>query len=105
MTPDIEIALDRYHRRGWKIIIIPESLPWPEHSFLIAAKHPDSIDFNVDLTIAASEKQAINIALAVTSHNKYQAAKRLGISKGTLYRKMDRYEIGPMRLAPVLIGE
>jgi two-component system, NtrC family, response regulator AtoC len=42
-------------------------------------------------TVEAAERQAIRTALAASSGNRREAAKRLGVSLRTLFYKMDRY--------------
>ncbi|MCX7834547.1 MAG: sigma-54 dependent transcriptional regulator [bacterium] len=47
--------------------------------------------YPVDQTIKGQEKQAIQAALQNTNGNRREAAKRLGISERTLYRKLKEY--------------
>ncbi len=45
------------------------------------------------LSLKKLEKKAIKEALKVTRGNIKRAAEMLGISRGTLYRKLDKYNI------------
>jgi DNA-binding NtrC family response regulator len=46
------------------------------------------------ISISEGEKQAISAALASTNGERVEAARRLGIGRTTLYRKMKQYGIG-----------
>ena len=48
---------------------------------------------SVNLSIEAKEKELIIIALQQFKHNRKQAAKELGISERTLYRKIKQYHL------------
>jgi len=78
---------------GWQLAIWAKDLPLDSNSFLILARHPRLKTLNFDLTLASSEKNAITAALALCDNNMSKAAKRLGIAKGTLYRKVKQYGI------------
>jgi DNA-binding NtrC family response regulator len=51
---------------------------------------------NVKKEIAGVEKLNISHALAVTKGNVFEAAKLLGMTKSTLYRKIKKYDIPPV---------
>lgn len=46
------------------------------------------------------EKQAIENAIKKNKGNLTEAAKTLGIQRGTLYRKIKEHSIDPMKLRP-----
>jgi PAS domain S-box-containing protein len=52
--------------------------------------HPLSVDLSPE-----DEAEAIREALSQASGNKTEAARRLGMSRRTIYRKMQKYAIGP----------
>ncbi len=100
----IEAALNGMNRHGWRILILAGDLPVGSNSFVIAAKHPRSLECDADLSLATSEKRHIAITLALMEHNVSGAARRLGIGKATLYRKIRRYGIAARNSAQALIA-
>ena len=49
--------------------------------------------YGPELTLAQVEKQHIMQALAHSNQNKAQAAQLLGITKQSLYRRLEKYEL------------
>ncbi len=58
---------------------------------------------DINLTLADGEKQAITVALILTDNNIMKTAKRLGISRASLYRKIKEYEIRIRK--PIVTGD
>ncbi|MEW9668661.1 sigma-54 interaction domain-containing protein [Ammoniphilus sp. 3BR4] len=56
-------------------------------------EHPLSPDLSLQETLEMAEKEAIADALHEARGNKLAAAKRLGISKSSLYAKLEKYEL------------
>src|SRR5437660_2192954 len=72
-------------------VIVPESLP--PHLFEV---HPARLDDEPelpDLTLRAAEREQILRALQASGGKRVEAARRLGLSRRTLYRKLARYGI------------
>lgn len=84
--------------------IEPEDLGLTTRS---AAAHPDS--FSLESLRAKADQQAISASLAMSNQNISEAARLLKISRVSLYRLMDRYEIRPPQAiastAPYRTGE
>jgi len=100
---DLETAINTMSRRGWRIILYPEKLPVFKNSFVMVARRPGLSDLNIDLTLADSEKQSILVALALSDNNIMKTARRLGISRTSLYRKIKEYGVGLKR--PSITGD
>lgn len=103
---NLEIGFNTLARQNWFVKIITEGTPLFKSMFIAIAIPPTAsiIEDRVNLSIAHMEEHVIKIALIVTGNDKTAAAKRLGISKVTLYRKLKTYGIMPERDEPVLIG-
>ncbi len=72
-------------------IIVPESLP--PHLFEVRpAEQPDGLEMP-DLSLQAAEREQILRALQASGGKRVEAARRLGLSRRTLYRKLSRYGI------------
>lgn len=70
--------------------ISPRSLP---DSIGQAAPPQGTVPVQVGMTLAEVEKEVIRATLAHTGGNRAETARRLGIGRKTLYRKMEAYEI------------
>ncbi len=68
--------------------VLPAKLRQTEDILAGAAEHGEQIPALYD-----QEKDLILKALRATSWNKYQTAKLLGITRSTLYSKIDRYQL------------
>jgi DNA-binding NtrC family response regulator len=55
---------------------------------------PDEVVYRPGMTMAQVEKAAIEAALKETGGNRREAAQVLGIGERTLYRKINRYQLG-----------
>ena len=81
--------------------ILPEHLPVqffssaPEAASLAeaAARAPLSLAPEFDLTIQAAERDQIRKALEAAGGKRMEAARLLGLSRRTLYRKLEKYGI------------
>jgi len=72
-------------------VIVPESLP--PHLFEVRpAQQPDGLEMP-DLSLQAAEREQILRALQASGGKRVEAARRLGLSRRTLYRKLSRYGI------------
>jgi DNA-binding NtrC family response regulator len=56
---------------------------------------PAIVDFRFKSTILENEARLLKEALDQCGWNKKQAPRRLGISRNTLDRKLNKYEINP----------
>ena len=90
---DLEAALNMLSQQGWHIILYPEMLPVFKNSFVMVARRPGLTHLDINLTLTESARQAILVAMALSGNNLSAAAKRLGISRNALYRKMKKYKI------------
>jgi two-component system response regulator HydG len=72
-------------------LILPENLP--PHLFEARPVMGDDPDAMPDLTLQAAEREQILRALQASGGKRVEAARRLGLSRRTLYRKLDRYGI------------
>jgi DNA-binding NtrC family response regulator len=70
--------------------IAPRSLP---ESIGEAAPPQDAVPIQVGMTLADVEREVIRATLAHTGGNRAETARRLGIGRKTLYRKMEAYKI------------
>lgn len=70
--------------------ISPRSLP---DSIGQADPPQGSVPVQVGMTLSEVEKEVIRATLAHTGGNRAETARRLGIGRKTLYRKMEAYEI------------
>jgi two-component system, NtrC family, response regulator AtoC len=78
--------------RGDKIT--PRDLPpWVRNAPLPAALTPREILARNDLTVHEAEKELILMALKQTEGNRTQAAKKLGMSRRNLHRKLREYNL------------
>ncbi len=101
LSQKVQIADPTYHYEP-----IDET-PEPDYRYLASPRHNaenssqeqtrDSLTFNsiasTSLSIGAKEKELIITALQQCKHNRKQAAKELGISERTLYRKIKQYDL------------
>ncbi|MEZ4335471.1 MAG: helix-turn-helix domain-containing protein, partial [Sandaracinaceae bacterium] len=69
-----------------RIILRRSSGPPPPLSPSLVPPAPDTVESLEDV-----ERRAVERALAAFEGNVLQAAKALGVARGTLYRKMERY--------------
>ena len=81
-------------------MILPEHLPVqffsaaPEAATLAAeAATPLTLEPQFDLTIEAAERDQIRKALEAAGGKRMEAARLLGLSRRTLYRKLEKYGI------------
>src|SRR5947208_7877339 len=72
-------------------VIVPESLP--PHLFEVRPARLDDEPELPDLTLRAAEREQILRALQASGGKRVEAARRLGLSRRTLYRKLARYGI------------
>ena len=81
----------------WRAAILADGAPIaPEHLGLGSLGTPEPVAGAAGaLTLEASEREAIERALAATGGNKVRAAQRLGIARSTLNEKLKRYGAGP----------
>ena len=70
-----------------------ETLDIDEKSLLTVAPSAVANLAEEDLNLENIERKTIQRALEITSNNRVNAAKILGISRRTLYRKIDHYEL------------
>jgi DNA-binding NtrC family response regulator len=82
---ELENAIERAMVIGKGDVILPDDLPLAVETE--GAEPPDK-------SLAAAEKEHIERVLAEMDGNVTQAAKVLGIDRGTLYNKMKRYGLG-----------
>ncbi len=81
-------------------IVLPEYLPvqffssTPEVAILAASPVAASLQPEHDLTIEAAERDQIRRALEAAGGKRMEAARLLGLSRRTLYRKLEKYGIG-----------
>ena len=59
----------------------------------IVVEERDTVSENEDLSLEAKEEELIRKALLKNNGRRKRAAKELGISERTLYRKIKQYEI------------
>src|SRR5438034_6005553 len=76
---------------GKSSVIVPESLP--PHLFEVRPARLDDEPELPDLTLRAAEREQILRALQASGGKRVEAARRLGLSRRTLYRKLARYGI------------
>jgi two-component system response regulator HydG len=80
-------------------VILPEHLPVqffsaaPEAAALAAMPAPLALAPEFDLTIQAAERDQIRKALEAAGGKRMEAARLLGLSRRTLYRKLEKYGI------------
>src|SRR5437660_7705258 len=87
----LAIVIDRAMVICKSSVIVPESLP--PHLFEV---HPARLDDEPelpDLTLRAAEREQILRALQASGGKRVEAARRLGLSRRTLYRKPARHGI------------
>ncbi len=72
-------------------VIAPESLP--PHLFEVRPTRVDDEPELPDLSLRAAEREQILRALQASGGKRVEAARRLGLSRRTLYRKLARYGI------------
>jgi two-component system, NtrC family, response regulator HydG len=72
-------------------VIVPECLP--PHLFETRTALPGEAPEMPDLTLQAAEREQILRALQASGGKRVEAARRLGLSRRTLYRKLSRYGI------------
>jgi len=72
-------------------VIVPESLP--PHLFEVRPARLDDEPELPDLSLRAAEREQILRALQASGGKRVEAARRLGLSRRTLYRKLARYGI------------
>ena len=72
-------------------LILPENLP--PHLFEVRAPVASDEPEMPDLTLQAAEREQILRALQASGGKRVEAARRLGLSRRTLYRKLSRYGI------------
>src|SRR5438094_7027076 len=72
-------------------VIVPESLP--PHLFEVRPLLLDDGPEMPDLSLRAAEREQIVRALQASGGKRVEAARRLGLSRRTLYRKLSRYGI------------
>jgi two-component system response regulator AtoC len=74
-------------------VILPEHLP--PHLFEARPSAPQGADSNrlPELSLEAAEREQILRALQASGGKRIEAARLLGLSRRTLYRKLDRYGI------------
>ena len=71
--------------------ILPENLP--PHLFETRPVTVGDAPLMPDLSLEAAEREQILRALQASGGKRVEAARRLGLSRRTLYRKLDRYGI------------
>jgi transcriptional regulator with PAS, ATPase and Fis domain len=57
------------------------------------ANFPHHLDLEVGLSLAEIEKESIRATLKHVENNKAKAAKILGVSKRTIFRKIKEYDL------------
>jgi DNA-binding NtrC family response regulator len=67
--------------------------PWVRQAGGIPTASPASTKAFTDLSVQEAEKQLIIRALKATNGNRTAAAKKLGLSRRTLYRKLNEYSL------------
>ena len=72
-------------------LILPENLP--PHLFEVRSPVTSDVPEMPDLTLQAAEREQILRALQAAGGKRVEAARRLGLSRRTLYRKLSRYGI------------
>ena len=72
-------------------LILPENLP--PHLFEVRPPVASDVPEMPDLTLQAAEREQILRALQASGGKRVEAARRLGLSRRTLYRKLSRYGI------------
>jgi len=72
-------------------VIVPESLP--PHLFEVRPALLEDEPGMPDLSLRAAEREQILRALQASGGKRVEAARRLGLSRRTLYRKLSRYGI------------
>jgi len=72
-------------------LILPENLP--PHLFDVRPTIVSDGPEMPDLTLQAAEREQILRALQASGGKRVEAARRLGLSRRTLYRKLSRYGI------------
>jgi transcriptional regulator of acetoin/glycerol metabolism len=72
-------------------LILPESLP--PHLFEVRTTIVPEAPEMPDFTLQAAEREQILRALQASGGKRVEAARRLGLSRRTLYRKLSRYGI------------
>jgi two-component system, NtrC family, response regulator HydG len=72
-------------------LILPENLP--PHLFEVRSPVMSDVPEMPDLTLQAAEREQILRALQASGGKRVEAARRLGLSRRTLYRKLSRYGI------------
>jgi DNA-binding NtrC family response regulator len=88
---ELENVIQRAMALGRGEIIFPEDLP--ENIYIPPGKPSQCIDALAEGSMAVNEKAAIQDALAKSDNNRKKAAQILGISEGTVYRKIKKYRI------------
>jgi len=88
-------VVKRNHRTHPEIAHTQQVVPSTTSS--LAPKHiaPLTVDSDSPETLADSERNHILATLQSENHNRTRAARRLGIDRATLYRKMWKYNIVP----------
>jgi transcriptional regulator with PAS, ATPase and Fis domain len=86
---ELENVIQRAMALGKGEIILPEDLP--ENIYISPGTPSQGIDVPAEGSIAINEKAAIQDALAKSDNNRKKAAQILGVSEGTVYRKIKKY--------------
>jgi DNA-binding NtrC family response regulator len=74
--------------------LTPRDLPpWVRNAPLPSGLSPREILARKDLTVGEAEKELILLALKETEGNRTQAAKKLGMSRRNLHRKLREYKV------------
>jgi transcriptional regulator with PAS, ATPase and Fis domain len=84
---------DNYYQEPYeKPVIIPPSTVQPMRTNVIDVSHVEEQD-NIGVTIADQELEMIRKALTRNKGKRNRAAKELGISERTLYRKIKQFNL------------
>ncbi len=87
---ELEAAIRHAVRACAGDIVMPEHLPLAVRSYRSAELiQPEAAPVDLDAAVARYESKLIQDALVASDHNRAEAARRLGISRARLLRKID----------------
>jgi two-component system response regulator HydG len=92
---ELEHAIERAVVMASGTMITPDDLPAGLRQMEEPLDDSNEEPVRTSITLYEYEKRYILQTLKAVKWNKYQAAKRLGITRSTLYSKIEKYQLKP----------